>query len=558
MVKNLLIAVGPGFHTPVRILHAMVKAKSDSKVLKFDIQKKADLIGDDLRCHYSIEYKDYKETFNVLGNWLADQQFDLVGVSFMSHHWDIFIEIIKVIRRELPKCKIVAGGVHAWHIDPLGTLKFVDYVCAGEGEELYSSLIDVISSEKHDQILRIPGLIEKHGDEIIRTPATEYMPVDDLPVPSVGSNQIFGLTAIGQDSPKFVDYDPDLSSPELSIHAGRGCSFKCTFCINSVMDNPSVKLRSVDKVIEEINTLRLAFNDVKAIYFYDEIFPVRSKWLKEFAEKYRVSVGLPFQITLYPGMLNDEKLEMLREAGLKEISMGLQSGSERVRKHVFERNDKNSRLTEENVILAKQNAMVYYDIIIRNPYETKEDLDALLDLVNGLRRPFYLKFYTLAFYPHHPLTVRAVAEEMIRPEDVDATIGYLDVTTPHKVVMSDHFWHEDTLALWHERVRKRFFSGSIEDGYYLLTSYYGYWFIPRSVLQLLYLNFKKKRYWVIKAFSLLITVVLKVRNLSVFHQFHRVSHSIKNRGWISTTRLLWGRVAERVGPAQGIPVRSGS
>ena len=106
-------------------------------------------------------------------------------------------------------------------------------------------------------------------------------------------------------------------------------------------------------------------------------------------------------------MLSEEKIKILKSAGLKEISMGLQSGSERIRNHVYDRHDKNSRLLAENTILGKHKIMTCYDIIIRNPYETETDLSIALDFIHKLEQPYYLKFYTLAYYPKHPITIRA-------------------------------------------------------------------------------------------------------------------------------------------------------
>ena len=92
---------------------------------------------------------------------------------------------------------------------------------------------------------------------------------------------------------------------------------------------------------------------------------------------------------------------MLKSAGLIEISMGLQSGSQRIRIDIYDRHDKNEMLLKEKTLLAKHNVMVYYDIIIRNPWETEKDLEEALDLIHQLKRPYYLKIYTCLLYTSH-------------------------------------------------------------------------------------------------------------------------------------------------------------
>ena len=65
-LKNLFIGLGPGYHHQVRIMHSMVKEKCDSSMLFFHIEKNVDSIGDDLRFHYSMGYKDFPKTFDII------------------------------------------------------------------------------------------------------------------------------------------------------------------------------------------------------------------------------------------------------------------------------------------------------------------------------------------------------------------------------------------------------------------------------------------------------------------------------------------------------------
>ena len=161
------------------------------------------------------------------------------------------------------------------------------------------------------------------------------MPIDDTPFPTIGGTEVYHSLQEPNQEPFLRQEDPRINAPMEFIHAGRGCTFKCTFCINSVIEDPVLRCRSVDKVIEEIKTLLAKRKSTKSIYFMDEIFPAKTSWVKEFSEKYKNEIGLPFHITLYPTMLNRKKAEWLKSAGLVEITMGMQSGSERVRKEIY-------------------------------------------------------------------------------------------------------------------------------------------------------------------------------------------------------------------------------
>ena len=515
MIKNLLVGLGTGYHHQVRLLHTMVKDKCDSSMMFFSIERVIDSIGENLRLYSSMKDSDFKNTFQVFRKFLKENKFDVIGIGMMSHHWFMFLEMSKIIREELPNCKIICGGVHPWHISPYETLEYCDYICAAEGEELYSTLVDRLTKEKNSLPLRIPGLIEKYKGEVICTHVKNYMPIDDLPFPTYGDKNTYTLSAKDGDKPVFLNEDPLVNSEYGYIHVGRGCVFRCTFCINAVVSNPIARIRSVDRVIHEIKDMLRVCKKVKGIMFNDEIFPVRQTFLPEFCEKYKKEIDLPFTVTLYPHMLNEEKISKLKSAGLKEISMGLQSGSERIRNDIYERKDTNKRLLDEKNILSKHQVMTYYDIIIKNPWETEDDLEKSLDLIHSFKHPYFLKFYTLAYYPKHPITNRALKEKRVDPKEVDPTIGYLEVTTPHKVALVEHYHEDSTFIVWHKRLRKKMINGSLDESYYLLMCYHGVWFMPQFILNFLYKNFKKKNKFPLYVFSYIMESVFVVRNLKI-------------------------------------------
>jgi radical SAM superfamily enzyme YgiQ (UPF0313 family) len=544
-LKNLFIGLGPGYHHQVRIMHSMIKEKCDSSMLFFHIEKNVDSIGDDLRFHYSMGYKDFPKTFEVFRNYIKKNQFDLIGLGFMSHHWDIYVELSKVIRETLPNCKIIAGGVHAWHISQTDTLNHCDYICAAEGEELYSQLIDHLSSKPEVSPINIPGLIEKHEGKVIHPPVKPYMPMDQVPFPTYGDRNTYSITSINEDKPIFLNEDAMVDGHWAFVHIGRGCVFRCTFCINAIHKDPTVRLRSVDRVIAEMKDMLSVCKNIKTIFFEDEIFPVKGNFLKEFCEKYKKEINLPFWVCLYPHMLSEEKLKMLKSAGLIEITMGLQSGSQRIRNEIYDRKDKNEMIVKENALLSKHNVMTYYDLIIRNPWETEEDLGEALDLINKLKRPYYLKIYTLAYYPKHPITLRALKEKMVDPIEVDATIGYLAVTTPHKVSAEENYW-EDSFVIWHNKLRKRMLNGENDEKYFLLMAYHGFWFIPKSILDFLYMRFKKKSKWELYVFSYLLEKLLVFRGFTITQYSLIVMTRLKQRGLIYVIKKIFEKAKSKL------------
>ena len=87
----------------------------------------------------------------------------------------------------------------------------------------------------------------------------------------------------------------------------------------------------------------------KKFRFEDDVFAFNQKWLNEFKVAYREKINLPFHCYVTPSTAKDEILEGLKEAGCESVSMGIQSGNEKIRTKMLHR-----RHTDELIIAAAQ------------------------------------------------------------------------------------------------------------------------------------------------------------------------------------------------------------
>ena len=82
----------------------------------------------------------------------------------------------------------------------------------------------------------------------------------------------------------------------------RGCPFSCSFCIESVYQDMfgkknSLRRRSVDVVIEELVAAKQKLG-IRQVMFYDDVFTVNPRWLREFAPRYKAR-GRPAVLVLH-------------------------------------------------------------------------------------------------------------------------------------------------------------------------------------------------------------------------------------------------------------------
>ncbi|MCA9970562.1 MAG: radical SAM protein, partial [Anaerolineales bacterium] len=207
-------------------------------------------------------------------------------------------------------------------------------------------------------------------------------------------------------------------------YSTRGCPYRCTYCCDSSLadmyaDWRLLRRRSPENLIAEINHARRLLPGLQAVVFMDSTFlAVRLAEIRRFSDLYRAQVGLPFFVMGTPGSISEEKISCLVEAGLRELEMGIQSGSAAVRRqfHRFETND--TILKAARILRRYQPPLSRptYDLISDNPYETAADKLETLRLLYRLPRPYALNMFSLNFFPGTEMHRRAQADGLLPDE----------------------------------------------------------------------------------------------------------------------------------------------
>jgi len=217
-------------------------------------------------------------------------------------------------------------------------------------------------------------------------------------------------------------------SKELSFTTMRGCSYSCPYCEVSQLREafPDYRLRKkpLGQVLSYIGEKA---REIKPdyIYIWDEDFLLHSdSEIDTFIEFYG-KIKLPFFIFATPktAIHGKHKLEKLLNVGLDQVNLGIQSGSERIQKGLFERKESLEEGREAVKILAdlcKANSASVkppmVDFITLNPYETQEDIIASIKHVLGLPRPFNLVTHIMNFFEGTPLKHDAMQRGLIRDD----------------------------------------------------------------------------------------------------------------------------------------------
>lgn len=167
------------------------------------------------------------------------------------------------------------------------------------------------------------------------------------------------------------------------IMASRGCSYNCSYCCNHALRNlyPGQKytrFRSVDNVLKEIDEIKKQYLFVKKIHFDDDILILNKRWFKEFSERYKKEVNLPFSCNVRADLITEEMASLLKEARCEEAIMGIESGNEFILNEVLSRNLSVAQIRKACEILHNHGIKISAYNMVGLPFE---DMRRYLDTV---------------------------------------------------------------------------------------------------------------------------------------------------------------------------------
>ncbi|MCB9743563.1 MAG: cobalamin B12-binding domain-containing protein [Alphaproteobacteria bacterium] len=371
--------------------------------------------------HNRVEWPQEAE-YALLLDEIEREGYRLVGFSFGSPYYRVAIEVTQRIKERFgDKVLVVWGGLHPT-LTPEHCIEHTDVVCVGEGEYALLELVDRL--EAGESIDDVPNMwINKGEGVVIRNETTKLVTeLDDLPFREFGGDDISLI-----DKGLHTRGDPLVHHREYRIFASRGCPYKCAYCYNSSLRAifPEGKgnyhrRRSVDSVMAELRAAREKMPNMAWVKFDDDTFVFPKRWLREFCEKYKAEFGdLPFDCMLTPDVARLENLRMLKDAGLRGCQMGIEAGSDREQKEVYDRTSTVAQILAFDEMNLELGLDVKYDVIIDNPLAYTSDKDALFHLLMDLKAPYKIYLYSLTLYPQSAVTQKMIDAGYATEADVE-------------------------------------------------------------------------------------------------------------------------------------------
>ncbi len=367
-----------------------------------------------------------RKIIKPINRLVGEKKYDLVGVSFTTNFVDHARMVTRQIKSEFD-IPIIWGGIHPT-VSPEECAEYTDMVCKGEGEEV---MLDVCRRIRDKESWEdVANLCYKKDGKVVQNPLRpleqdlDRYPSQDFELSTQYLCHKFDVLKITEEL--LYDFLPSGYGPGTygyNTMATRGCPYGCTYCFNSTLretysgKGKLLRRRSIELVVDEMADMKRRFPKISYMLFSDETFLMGQKvsWMADFAKMYKEKVGVPFSCCVSPENVSREGLKHLIDAGLFNLQMGIQTGSRRTLKEVYDRRDNIDKLLEATKIINEFPEIIpLYDVILDNPYETAEDFKETIRLLTQIPKPFELQLFTLTWYPGAKLTERALKDGLIK------------------------------------------------------------------------------------------------------------------------------------------------
>lgn len=353
-----------------------------------------------------------------------------VGFNLLAPTYEISAHLAALLDSEI---KIMLGGHQAkampTQILTDSRMARCESLILGEGETRVAELLG-----DHHKRTELPGVMWL--DPVMRTPVTGGTPGN-------GQHLAPDIDALPFVDRSYLAQDPHRAEGRLEANmvGARGCPYDCSFCGAAVSANPDITIRTrrPDNILAEMEQLRAT--GVTAFRFVDDLFLGAKRVIAQMMEAFSAAGVGDWAQWDATGRINvlhratDAVLDQLAANGLREVALGIESGSERMLAAIDKRITPDmTRTVVRRLVERGINVKGYF--ILGFPDETAAEIDAtarlvreLWDLTDPLPGRFRSSVFEYRPYPGTPDWRRLMdsgrysAEQLLNYTAVDLTGG---------------------------------------------------------------------------------------------------------------------------------------
>jgi radical SAM superfamily enzyme YgiQ (UPF0313 family) len=309
-------------------------------------------------------FSDDENFYRQSCDLILDKKPDIILFTVHGLNHIVVLNLSERIKKELPSCLIVVGGVGPTlqANEALKRCVNIDVIVKGEGETVLKHLIPAALS--HGDFSDVPSVVYRKGGKVLENPRRFLNKDDPIPFPD------YSLVRV-EDYITHNKKNPYIHPGFVLIESGRGCPYCCSFCAPAKMWESTVRYRPVLEIIEEMKYL--AGKGGNFSFFTQD--NLEESFLKNFSEtliKERVEISWGCYSRL--DRLSDDMADLLSKAGCKLIFTGFETPNLKAQKSI--RKVVNSLAAFKKLqVFNSSGISLIGSFIVGFPNETEEDLD---------------------------------------------------------------------------------------------------------------------------------------------------------------------------------------
>jgi radical SAM superfamily enzyme YgiQ (UPF0313 family) len=305
----------------------------------------------------------------------------IVGISSTFMNLKDINEITKYVKEKNREATIILGGPISWSYTSekiMNEIPDIEAIVLQEGEKTFLNLVKKI--QQGEPLNQVPGIAYKSKNGIKKTSLSNFLKGSEIPLPDW----------------KKVNLSKRI--PILPIETARGCVYKCAFCSETSYWPKPVRLKPVNKIIEELKTNIQKFK-IKTFRFVDSCFTAPQKRCAKICDAI-IKEHLDIKWTSYARIDNMSRklLKKMKQSGCVAVDIGMESGDSNILSNM-EKNYTPKDIIKSINTAKETDIITHCNLVIGFPGETSETIDNTINTLEKAQPDTY-DAYLLDIAPH--------------------------------------------------------------------------------------------------------------------------------------------------------------
>lgn len=312
-----------------------------------------------------------------MSDYILEKHAKIISFYTMCNSYPITLKLAQYIKSLNSDIKILLGGPQATFTSE-ATLKMFNFIDAIGLEEGENTIIPIVKN----LLSGIPldntnGVAFRKGSNVYINRNLEIVDkLDSIPYIDVSFLDYYYARNNRKKSNKDIVFNLDV---------GRGCTFSCTFCCTSIFWERRFRLKSSQRLVDEIKRVKDRYGIIKFAFQHD-LFTANKNRIIDFCKLLiKENVNIKWGCSARIDTLDEELISIMQEAGCDNIYIGIETGSGRMQK-IINKNLPLDNIVEKIDLIKKYGIKVTTSFIYGFYEETICDLKETLYLMVKLMK----------------------------------------------------------------------------------------------------------------------------------------------------------------------------